>query len=90
MTLGQVGAITSIPVELFMAGDLLFYSMALGKENFQGWWCSYCRLRKTEWQLHGHQRGELWTIETLRQQAENVVTNDLLNSRNTWQHGGGG
>jgi hypothetical protein len=31
---------TTITVELFMAGNLLFYDIALGKEGFATWWCN--------------------------------------------------
>jgi hypothetical protein len=32
------------PINLFMAGDILFYNMVVGKEGISGWWCSYCQL----------------------------------------------
>jgi hypothetical protein len=38
----------TIPVELFMAGDILFYAIALGKEGFATWWCNWCQLFKIE------------------------------------------
>jgi len=53
--LGRVeGATKIVRIELFMAGDILFYSAALRKEGFSTWWCSLCRLFKTKWQEAGH------------------------------------
>jgi hypothetical protein len=40
---------TSIPIEIFMAGDTLFYAIALDKEGFATWWCNWCKLFKPEW-----------------------------------------
>ena len=37
----------NIPINLFMAGDILFYNMVIGKEGMSGWWCSQCKLFKT-------------------------------------------
>jgi hypothetical protein len=37
-----------IPMELFMAGDILFYAIVLGKEGFATWWCNWCQLFKTK------------------------------------------
>jgi hypothetical protein len=38
----------TIPVELFMAGDILFYAIALGKEGLVTWWCNWCHLFKNQ------------------------------------------
>jgi hypothetical protein len=37
----------TVPIELWMAGDIRFYSLALGKEGYSTWWCSFCCLFKT-------------------------------------------
>jgi hypothetical protein len=39
-----------IPINLFMAGDILFYNMVIGKEGFSTWWCCFCKLFKNDWQ----------------------------------------
>jgi hypothetical protein len=53
-------------VELFMAGDILFYAIALGKEGFATWWCNWCQLFKIEWQAADHQVGIPWNMESLK------------------------
>jgi hypothetical protein len=63
----------NIPINLFMAGKILFYNMVIGKEGMSGWWCSYCKLFKNNWQELGHKRSEPWTIETLTEHAEQIV-----------------
>jgi hypothetical protein len=60
---------TTITVELFMAGNLLFYDIALGKEGFATWWCNWCQLFKTEWQAADHQVGIPWNMESLKAHA---------------------
>ncbi len=39
-----------ILINLFMVGDILFYNMVIGKEGMSGWWCSYCKPFKNDWQ----------------------------------------
>jgi hypothetical protein len=67
----------SIPINLFMAGDILFYNMVIGKEGMSGWWCSYCKLFKNDWQPLGHERGELWTIQALTEHAERIANEEI-------------
>jgi hypothetical protein len=61
-----------IPIEVSLASDILLHAIALGKEGSAGWWCSYCQLFKPNWQRADHQRGSLWTIESISQHAEQV------------------
>jgi hypothetical protein len=60
---------TSIPIEIFMAGNILFYAIALGKEGFATWWCNWCKLFKPEWQAVDHQVGVPWTMVALQEHA---------------------
>ena len=39
-----------IDPEAFMVGDLNFFSMMLGKENFDSYWCYLCMLCHADWQ----------------------------------------
>jgi hypothetical protein len=70
----------NIPINLFMAGDILFFNMVIGKEGMSGWWCSYCQLFKNDWRQLHHQRSEPWTIESLMEHAERI-TNQLVNTK---------
>jgi hypothetical protein len=33
-----------MPINIFMAGDILLYNIVIGKEGMSGWWCNYCQL----------------------------------------------
>jgi hypothetical protein len=67
----------NIPINLFMAGDILFYNMVIGKEGMSGWWCSYCKLFKNNWQQLGHVCVEAWTIESLTAHAEQIANQEI-------------
>jgi hypothetical protein len=67
----------NIPINLFMAGDVLFYNMVIGKKGTSGWWCSYCKLFKNDWQELGHERGKPCTIETLTEHAEEIANQQI-------------
>eukprot|EP00577_Skeletonema_sp_RCC1716_P007958 CAMPEP_0113382640 /NCGR_PEP_ID=MMETSP0013_2-20120614/5948_1 /TAXON_ID=2843 ORGANISM="Skeletonema costatum, Strain 1716" /NCGR_SAMPLE_ID=MMETSP0013_2 /ASSEMBLY_ACC=CAM_ASM_000158 /LENGTH=583 /DNA_ID=CAMNT_0000265157 /DNA_START=165 /DNA_END=1918 /DNA_ORIENTATION=- /assembly_acc=CAM_ASM_000158 len=53
--------------------DLAFLACLLGKDGFEGDWCNWCDSYNTSWQDpdNGY---NLWTIETLKQQAQLNVT----------------
>jgi hypothetical protein len=73
----NVAAEKTIPINLFMAGDILFYNMVIGKEGYSTWWCCHCKLFKTEWQEAGHVRGEPWTIELLKEHAQRIEDGEI-------------
>jgi hypothetical protein len=54
----NVAAEENMSINLFMAGDILFYNIVIGKEGMSGWRCSYCKLFKNDWQQLHHQRSE--------------------------------
>jgi hypothetical protein len=67
-----------------MSGDLLWYAwyaMALGKEGYAGWWCSYCQLFKTDWQSAGHAAANLWTINGLLEHADKIEIGEVNGKR---------
>jgi hypothetical protein len=84
---GQQGDDQTIPVEIFMAGDILFYAIALGKEGYATWWCNYCQLFKTNWQATDHQLGIPWTMESLKQHASNIECGSI-DLNNVQERGG--
>jgi hypothetical protein len=70
----------NMPINLFLAGDILFYNMVIGKEGMSGWWCSYCKLFKNDWQQLHHQPSVPWTIESLTEHAEQIA-NQQVNTK---------
>jgi hypothetical protein len=78
---GNAATQKNIPINLVMAGKTLFYSMVIGKEGMSGWWCSYLKLFKNDWQKLGHEYGEPWTIETLTEHAKRIA-NHQINTKN--------
>jgi hypothetical protein len=72
---------TIIPVELFLASDILLYAIAIGKEGSAGWWCTYCNLMRPDWQAADHERGAAWTIEGLTEHAEKLDGSETRRER---------
>jgi hypothetical protein len=71
------GAQKTKPVNLFMADDIMFYNMVIGKEGMSGWWCSYCKLFKIAWQQVDHEGCEPWTIEMLTPHALKIENAEI-------------
>jgi hypothetical protein len=60
----------SIPLRVFMVGDLAWVSDVLGKRNMSGNWCPYCKINKTTRTLATHTKAELWSINKLQDHLE--------------------
>jgi len=74
----QNTVLATAAVELFMVGDLAFYSMALGKESMANYWCWRCPLAKAEWTANTNIRvGPAWTQEGLRTHLERLRSGEL-------------
>jgi len=67
----------SLNTRTFIAGDLAFFSLILGKENRSSKWCNWCMLSPKEWAIDGHEKGEKWTIEKIYEIRNNVAGNNL-------------
>ena len=52
-----------------------------------GWWCSYCKLFKNDWQQLDNILGEPWTIATLTAHAEQIA-NQQINTKDIRAVGG--
>ena len=39
-----------VPLEIFLASEILFCGIALEKEESAGWWCFVCDFMKDDWQ----------------------------------------
>jgi hypothetical protein len=71
-----------IPVELFLASDILLYAIAMGKEGSTGWWYTYCKLKRDNWQAADPERaGAAWTIEDLVEHAGNLDGSETVRER---------
>jgi len=67
----------SLNTRTFIAGDLAFFSLILGKENWSSKWCHWCMLSPKEWAIDGHEKREKWTIEKIYEICNNVASNTL-------------
>jgi hypothetical protein len=52
----------NVPIRVFVTGDLAFYATAAGKEGMDKAHCIWCKLKRSEWQCHGHDRGAKWSL----------------------------
>ena len=60
----------------FLAGDLAFLAVIMGKENFSSSWCNWCKLSKVEWQNACPLSDDmLWDINEIKLQADCNVEN---------------
>ncbi len=57
--------ISSLPIRVFVTGDLAYFAAILGKVNMAGDWCTWCGLSAKEWSPEDHDKGELWTLEAM-------------------------
>ena len=70
-----------VTVETWMAGDLLFFAMALGKECSVSHWCNYCDTLSALWKTEGSIEGQPWTLEELNEHLKRLESGEL-NNRN--------
>jgi hypothetical protein len=73
--------VISLPLRVFVTGDLKFYSTILGKEGMSPFWCWLCQLSRQLWQPKGHQKGTLWSIVLLQTVAEGLRESDNKSCR---------
>ena len=66
----EVGDVV-VDLKCCLTGDLKFLAVMLGKENYEGWWCCFCKMFKDDWQgsKPALTNDDCWTIETLEDQA---------------------
>ena len=68
-------------VERWMAGDLLFFAMALGEEGSASHWCTYCDTSSALWKMEGSIEGQPWTLGKLNEDLKRLESGEL-NKRN--------
>ena len=66
----------------FLAGDLAFLAVIMGKENFSSSWCNWCKLSKVEWQNTCPLSNDmLWDINEIKLQADCNVENGFRDAQ---------
>ena len=69
-------------VDIFVTGDLAFYSMVLGKESMAGHWCWRCKLTKKQWTSNTDVCiGVPWTVEGLRRHYAKIQAGTIDKSK---------
>lgn len=69
--------VKSCTLRVVVTGDLAWYAAALGKVNMSSNWCTWCKLSANEWKDEGHEKGEFWTLENMRDLREKILTNEV-------------
>jgi hypothetical protein len=70
--------ISSLPIRVFVTGDLANFAAILEKVNMAGNWCTLCGLSAKEWSPADHDKGELWTLEAMAAVRESISLGVLL------------
>ena len=52
-------------VEIYNTGDLKWMAMLLGMADMSNEWCIFCFMRKMQWSVRGHEKGEKRTMAKL-------------------------
>ena len=53
-----------------ISGDLAFFATVVGKKNMSGKWCHWCKLSPAEWENCDHEKGDMWTIQSIEYNLE--------------------
>jgi len=65
-------AFYSIPFRIFMAGNLSFYAMCLGKAS-SSTSCYLCDLTAAKWKPAGHDKGVPWMLHHLIERSQQLT-----------------
>jgi hypothetical protein len=67
----------------FLAGDLVFLAVIMGKDNFSLSWCNWCKYSKTEWQVDCdvNNNDMLWDINGINVQVDCNVAHGFTDAR---------
>jgi hypothetical protein len=49
------------------------------KEGVDKGHCLWCKLKLSEWQTHGHERGVKWTLHELKQVSDSLINGKTEN-----------
>ena len=61
---------------VFLAGDLAYLAVIMGKEGNEKDWCYICDLCKIEWASFNHTPGNHWTVDSIKTKHALNVQND--------------
>jgi hypothetical protein len=75
------------PVKLLAVGDLAWYSLALGKQSMSGQHCHRCQLMWKEFQEDPSKKGELWTLQLMRETYTRLESGKLDRKVKSQQRG---
>jgi len=64
-------------VEIYNTGDLKWMAMLLGMSDMSNEWCIFCMMRKMQWNLRGHDKGDLRTIEKIIELANDSTKKNV-------------
>jgi hypothetical protein len=67
----------------FLAGDLAFLAVMMGKDNFSSSWCNWCKYSKPEWQVDCdvNSNNMLWDINGINVQVDCNVARGYSDAR---------
>ncbi len=63
----EKGDRAELPFRIFISGDLSFFACLLGKDGSSGCYCYVCDLPQSQWQEEEHEKGALWSLQTMQQ-----------------------
>jgi hypothetical protein len=67
---------------LFLAGDLAYLAVIMGKENFSLSWCNWCKLSNADWQNACPVSNDMmWDIHQIDLQVDCNVENGFTDAR---------
>jgi hypothetical protein len=69
--------LSSLPIRVFVTGDLAYLAAILGKVNMSGGWCTWCGLSPKEWSPTGHEKGANWTLQAMAEVRTAIETGVL-------------
>jgi hypothetical protein len=72
--------ISSVPIRVFVTGDLAYLAAILGKVSMSGGWCTWCRLSPAQWGEIGHEKGDVWTLENMLTTRDDITAGRIENT----------
>ena len=77
MAMDEGKVVVTVQQNVFIAGDLAYLAVVMGKEGYEKDWCCLCDVYNTDWVDFGHDLGNMWTVESLKAQHSLNVEKNL-------------